>query len=152
MSGIQICLVFEWPLFKLYLLIKCSVTKWKALLTIYLSKKDASRFRQRSNQLQQTLTNRGPNSRFVLETIFKPQIPKLSRSSIMITINRVHTNHKYPSFHTWQLFIIIGHPVTNWATVFTIPITRHAECPAHSSKLSITFFTKTPNRKDHFTA
>ena len=35
----------------------------------------------------QTLANRGHNSRFVLEAIFKPLIPKSSRSSIMITLN-----------------------------------------------------------------
>ena len=42
------------------------------------------------NPWKQTLANWGPNSRFDLEAIFKPLIPKSSRSSIMITMNRVH--------------------------------------------------------------
>ena len=41
------------------------------------------------------LLYQGPNSRFVLEAIFKPLIAKSSRSSIMITINCVHTNHDF---------------------------------------------------------
>ena len=37
----------------------------------------------------------GPNSMFILEAIFKPLIPKSSRSLIMITINHVPTNHYF---------------------------------------------------------
>ena len=43
----------------------------------------------------QTSANRGPDSRFDLVAIFKPLIPKSSNSSIMITINRVHTKHDF---------------------------------------------------------
>ena len=42
----------------------------------------------------QTLANRGPDSRFVIEAIFKPLVPKLSQSLIMITQNRAHAKHE----------------------------------------------------------
>ena len=43
--------------------------------------------------LHQTLANQGPDSRFALEAIIKALISKSSRSSIMIILNRVHSNH-----------------------------------------------------------
>ena len=43
----------------------------------------------------QTSANRGPDSRFVLEASFKPLIPKTSQSSIVITLNCVHTNYNF---------------------------------------------------------
>ena len=39
--------------------------------------------------------NRGPNSRFVVEAIFKPLVPKLSRNSIIITQNHAHAQHDF---------------------------------------------------------
>ena len=41
----------------------------------------------------QTLEYQGPNSRFVLKAIIKALISKLSRSSILITLNNVHSNN-----------------------------------------------------------
>ena len=45
--------------------------------------------------VHQTLANRGPNSRFIVEAIFKPLVPKSSRSSIMIAQNCAHVKHKF---------------------------------------------------------
>ena len=44
-------------------------------------------------QSHQTLMNRGPDSRFVLEAIIKALISKSSQSLIMVILNRVHSNH-----------------------------------------------------------
>ena len=58
---------------------------------------------------KQTSTNLDPKLRFILEAIIKALISKSSRSSIMITLNRVHSNHDshpdsnlsdYLNFHT----------------------------------------------------
>ena len=43
-----------------------------------------------TNFVNQTLANQGPDSRFVLEVIFRVVISKLSWSSIMSTLNCVH--------------------------------------------------------------
>ena len=48
-----------------------------------------------SLSLTQTLANQGPDSRFVVEGIFKPLVPKSSRSSIMIAQNRAHAKHEF---------------------------------------------------------
>ena len=56
---------------------------------------DSGRFHFRIVQhSNQTLANRGPDSRFVVEAIFKPLVPKLGQSSIIITQNRAHARHK----------------------------------------------------------
>ena len=44
------------------------------------------------NGLKQTSANQGPDSRFVVEVISKPLIPKLSRSWILKTQNCAYTN------------------------------------------------------------
>ena len=62
---------------------------------------DSGRFHFRIVQhSNQTLANRGPDSRFIVEAIFKPLVPKLSGSSIMITLNRAHTKHKFTQIPT----------------------------------------------------
>ena len=65
--------------------------QWRLFIKPEKDKKDFSSFAG----MNQTSANRDPNSRFVVKGIFKPLVPKSSRSSIIITQNCDHVKHKF---------------------------------------------------------